>query len=260
MQNHLLLLGCGFTGSRVARLWANHGLPVTTIRSAQIDFTHSQAITRLREITPRGCVVLHSIPTLADAADARLLQALDGLAARVVYLSTTGVYGDAHLVDASTSIAPATPRAQARAATERAVQQGPWTSLILRPAAIYGPGRGVHAALRRGEFARFGDGSNYISRIHVDDLAAIAEAALLSPLEGAFPVADQLSCTSLEIAEYCARLLSLPLPDPTPITQAPETLRANRRVDGTAICQALGVTLRYPTYREGIPACLAEEG
>ena len=197
MQEHLLLLGCGFTGSRVARLWANRGLPVSAIRSAQIDFTQPKSFTRLRDIAPRGCVVLHSVPTLADAADARLLQALDGLAARVVYLSTTGVYGNVHRVDAATPIAPETPRAQARAGTERAVQQGPWSALILRPAAIYGPGRGVHAALRRGEFARFGDGSNYVSRIHVDDLAALAEAALLSPLEGAFPVADRLSCTSL---------------------------------------------------------------
>ena len=91
-----------------------------------------------------------------------------------------------------------------------------------------------------------------MSRIHVDDLAAHAEAALLSDLEGAYPVADQHPCTTREIAEFCASLLNLPLP--ASATQPRTT--SNRRVDGSAIRHALGITLQYPSYRTGIPASL----
>jgi hypothetical protein len=93
----------------------------------------------------------------------------------------------------------------------------------------------------------------------VDDLAAVAEAALLSALTGAYPVADEEPCTSLEIARFCAGLLGLPLPAPVPEDQVSETRRADRRVDGRAIVRLLGVSLRYPSYRQGIPAALAEE-
>jgi nucleoside-diphosphate-sugar epimerase len=88
-----------------------------------------------------------------------------------------------------------------------------------------------------------------VSRIHVEDLATHVEAALLSDVTGAWPVADEEPCTSREIAEYCARLLNRPLPPPR------ETrIHSNRRVDGSAIRRALGITLQYPSYRVGIPA------
>ena len=64
---------------------------------------------------------------------------------------------------------------------ENDVLAGPWSSLILRPAAIYGPDRGVHVSLAQGRHRMLGDGSNYISRIHVDDLAAITAAENINP-------------------------------------------------------------------------------
>lgn len=197
--------------------------------------------------------MLHSIPTLENARDRDFLEPLKGLAKRVVYLSTTSVYGEARFVDEHTPVQPVSAPAHARVLTEQAVAGGPWESLILRPAAIYGPGRGVHVSLREGRYSLPGDGSNFVSRIHVDDLAAIVEAGLLSQLEGAFPVADAHPCTSLEMARYCASLLGEPVSGPG-VSQ-----RANRQVDGSAILKALGVRLRYPSYLAGIPACLEAE-
>ena len=85
---------------------------------------------------------------------------------------------------------------------------GPWSSLILRSAAIYGTGRGVHAALREGRIPR-GAGAGIVSRIHVEDLAAIIEAGLYAELEGAWPVADDAPCSSTEIAAWCVRTMNL---------------------------------------------------
>lgn len=174
----------------------------------------------------------------------------------MLYLSTTGIYGAQRDVDENTSPAPLTEREKLRIEAEAAVRCGPWTSLVLRPAAIYGPSRGVHVAMREGRFQLVGDGGNFVSRIHVDDLAAHVEAALLSDLTGAWPVADELPSTSREIAEFCSRLLDLPMPESLPREAAHETRRADRRVDGRAIRARLGIGLRYPTYREGIPASL----
>jgi nucleoside-diphosphate-sugar epimerase len=110
--------------------------------------------------------------------------------------------------------------------------------------------------MRRGEFRLRGDGSNWISRIHADDLAAHLESALFSDVTGAYPVADEHPCPSAEIAEFCARLLGLPLPASARDHELSETRRADRRVDGSAIRRLLGISLRYPSYLTGIPASL----
>ena len=248
----VLILGSGFTGSRVARLLRENGVEVIAIRRAQIDFTHADGLRQLAVVAPEGCVVLHSVPSLVGAADARLLTALEGKASRLVYLSTTGVYGGAEEVDETTAAMPRTPREHGRVDTENAVADGPWESLILRPAAIYGPGRGVHVSMSEGRYTLMGDGANYISRIHVEDLARIAHVALFAPLTGAYPVADELPCPSREIAQYCSEQYGWPMPASVTAAEVPVTRRTNRRVDGRAICERLGVRLSYPTYREGI--------
>jgi nucleoside-diphosphate-sugar epimerase len=165
-----------------------------------------------------------------------------------VYISSTAVYGNEEIVNETTPVQGPSDRLNA----EQEVIEGPWTSLILRPAAIYGPGRGAHESVRKGTYRA---GNNYISRIHVDDLAAHIEAGLFSTITGAWPVADEEPCTSKEMAEFCAKLLNVPIPQ-----NNTGRLTTNRRVDGTAIRQALGIHLKYPSYRVGIPACLTPPG
>ncbi len=200
--------------------------------------------TRLR----RGALVLHSIPPSGSAG---LIELLGDKPSRVVYLSSTAVYGSATSVDETTPVDPSKPRARERLGVELSVTRGPWSSLILRPAAIYGPGRGAHERVRRGEFNL---SDEYVSRIHVDDLATLVEAGMLSEVTGAWPVADEQPCSSREITEFSAALLGVPVP----ANGSPVTRRAgDRRVDGSAIRKALGIALCYPTYRAGIPAALA---
>ena len=208
--------------------------------------------------------VLLSVPTLriGDALDEptpRILASLTGCPAHVTYLSTTGVYGAWATVDESTPAAPVTDRQRLRKRAEDAVRSLPCDSLVLRPAAIYGPNRGVHAAMRKGRFRLAPGGGRYVSRIHVNDLAQVAVGAMAMGLQGSFPVADALPATSAEVARFCAELLDLPLPPEVPDRDLDETRRGGRRVDGRAVLRRTGLTLRYPTYREGIPASIAEE-
>lgn len=268
----IFILGCGYTGRRVAERFLRRGDAVTvTTRDPQaladvaaigarvIRFDASGTGTGALPVE-RGDLVLHSIPVIEGMAGPveRTRELLAGFAeepARVVYLSTTGVYGPVRDVDETTPVNPATERERMRVAAEELVLEGPWSSLVLRPAAIYGPGRGIHVSMAEGRFRLAGSGENYVSRIHVEDLASHAVAGLMAmEVGGAWPVGDELPCTSREIAEYCSGLLGLPMPESAGMDRVHETRRADRRVDGRAIRQALGVTLRYRTYREGIPA------
>ncbi len=257
----ILILGAGFTGERVARRLEATGHEVLCTNSRNLPLPD---VSFLESLPGDDWTVLHSIPVirLPDGPwepTPLLVNALRGKARRMVYLSTTGVYGDARDVDETTPVNARTPRETLRLDAECAVQSGPWSSCILRPAAIYGPGRGAHVSIREGKWKIGGDGSNFVSRIHVDDLATHAVAALTSDLTGAWPVADEEPCTTLAITEFCCALLGLPLPPAVPPGTLDETRRADRRVNGTAVRARLGITLEYPSYRTGIPASFKEE-
>ena len=114
----------------------------------------------------------------------------------------------------------------------------------------------AHVAMHEGRYRLVGDGSNWTSRIHVDDLAAVAEAALASDHEGAFPVADDRPAPAREVASFVAGLLGCAMPEAADASAAHETLRTTRKVDGRAIRELLGVALRYPDYEVGIRASL----
>jgi len=156
-----LILGCGYTASRVARGLLDSGSKVTCTNRRSVDIAGANCVAlnslderSLKELPQhltKGITVLHSIPECTST------QALVDLLRpfhpkRFVYLSTTGVYGSTEFVDQSTLAAPETERDKERLQTEQLISAGPWSSLILRPAAIYGPHRGVHISARSGIF------------------------------------------------------------------------------------------------------------
>lgn len=275
MSKAFVILGAGYTGLRVAALLAASGAEVLAVargaRPAELpaavgwlraDLATERGRDLVRTALPAGARALLSVPTL-EAADGpfdpgpAIVERLAEGVSRWVYLSTTGVYGAAREVDEATATAPASERTALRVRTEAAILAA--GGLVLRPAAIYGPGRGVHVALREGRHRLVDGGNGFVSRIHVDDLAALTVAALHGELRGAFPVADDAPSTSREVAGFVCALLSLPPPGSIPAAAAHETQRADRRVDGRAVRGALGVTLHFPTFREGIPAALRDE-
>lgn len=275
MSLPVVILGCGYTGSRLALRLAARNIPVLAagrsfrhlpprpdIRRLEADFGRAEDLQTLASALPDEFLLVHSIPVLEDRRDAtrQVLEALGDRARRIVYLSTTAVYGSHTGVDEATPPDPQTPEARLRREAETAVLSAPCPSIVLRPAAIYGPGRGVHVSIPAGRYRLAGDGSAWVSRIHVDDLAALVEAALFSRVGGAWPVADEEPARQRDIAAFVCRLLGCPMPACAPAEQLHRTLRANRRVDGRAIFRLHGLALRYPTYRTGIPACLAAEG
>lgn len=274
-----LILGCGYTGERVARRLLDRGACVHATtrnpdRLARLARRH--ALVSALEVSAQGSVeelqrlvasmgpglrVLYSIPVLTEPCGVgtdEVFRALGSRTERVVYLSTTAVYGDASVVDEHSLARPNDDEGRLRLLAEHAAGQGPWSTIVLRPAAIYGPQRGVHVLVRRGDLGRVRDLDRVVSRVHVEDLAAIAEAALLSNAAGAFPVADDEPATTREVAAFCHEKGGLG-PWVHENDQSTTTGWRGRRVNGQAIRHLLGIDLRYPSYRTGIPAAIREE-
>ncbi len=205
---------------------------------------------------PREAILVHSIPPLAEPDNSAIHSLITAIQPRrIIYISSTGVYGSQTEVDAATPPSPNDEKGRARLAEEEwlAHPSARRSCLILRSAAIYGPGRGVHVRLREGKLPRGAGG--VVSRIHVDDLISILEAAIASGLEGAWPVADECPAASEEVVVWCANRLGIALPEDSP-QHFPVS---GRRVDGKKIRDLLGVTLKYPSYRTGIPASMQTE-
>jgi nucleoside-diphosphate-sugar epimerase len=258
----VVILGLGFTGTRLARRLIRRGVPVAAIVRGVERFPEMAGLgVRLAELAgnvriPENAIVAHLIPPLPEPENTALRESILKVAPkRVVYISSTGVYGGRTDVDWESPAMPNDERGGLRLEEERWIACGPWSSLILRSAAIYGPGRGVHAAVREGKIPR-GVGSGITSRIHVEDLAALVEAGLFADLQGAWPVADDAPCATAEIVRWCADLMHL---EAVSRDENGGKTVAGRNVDGRKIREILGVELKYPSWKTGIAACLAEE-
>lgn len=257
----VVVFGAGFTGSRVATLAAATGARVVgTVRSEGraaslvglgFEVTREPVLEVAARRVGAGTHVIVTFPPDGET-DALLAPLLAGAAA-VSYVSTTGVYGDAEgTIDDRTPVtthpAPSHARVLEAEALYRAVG-----ATVLRAPGIYGPGRGLHVRVLRGEHRLPGAGENYTSRIHVDDLSALLLASRRVRGE-TFVVGDAEPARQCDFVEFLVRTYGCARPPSVPEEQVHETLRRNRRVDPRRALDVLGVTLSYPTYREGVAA------
>lgn len=281
-----LIIGCGDIGLRTARSW-DEG-PVTGV------VRRPESAARLVEagVEPRvmdldqpgalpplptaGAAVVYLVPPPAQGeGDPRLLALLTHLArgplpARIVYLSTSGVYGDrgGDWVDESAPVNPDTARARRRLAAEQAVTtfaaQHGVAHVILRVGGIYGPDRLPVERLRRGDPVLRVEECGYTNRIHADDLARVVAAAARRARPGAvYNVSDGCPGTMTEYLLAVADHLGLPHPPQISMAEAKERLSPamlsylteSRRLDSRRMREELGVKLQYPDLAAGLAAC-----
>jgi nucleoside-diphosphate-sugar epimerase len=285
MPDHVII-GCGYTGARLARRLGGDPLTFTgsdasarQLRAAGLEtsaWNLDQEPSNLVDVTG-ACVHYLAPPPETGAGDPRLarcLRALRGRPRKFIYVSTTGVYGDAGggAVTESTPPAPTTERGQRRLAAENAVRAwceargAPW--LILRVPGIYGPGRLPLARICRGDPSIAEPEAGPGNRIHVDDLVTILLAAAKSPtaVNRVYNVGDGQHASSTVYFRTVARLAGLTPPPELPraevadrVSPATWSFMADaRRVDTTRMQQELGVKLAYPDLETGVRASLAE--
>lgn len=254
-----VIFGAGYVGARAAALAAARGDEVlATVRSAA----------RAAGLEGRGFTVT-TAPVLEVAAglelaglhaiicfppdgqtDAQLARLLAGAAA-ISYVSSTGVYGErSGVVDDTTALPEVATASQARILSAEAAYRAVGAT-VLRAPGIYGPDRGLHVRVVSGAHRLPGDGSGVMSRIHADDLAALLLASAQVRGE-TFVVADLEPAPQREVVEWICAEYGCPLPPSVPESEVHESLRRNRRVDGSRALARLGVTLQVPTFRLGM--------
>jgi nucleoside-diphosphate-sugar epimerase len=284
MTRRLFIFGLGYSGLAIARAaqaagWSVAGTVRTADKAASLR-AHGIEAHPFDGSRPVDPAVLrdtaHVLCTIAPGSggDPALGASAGALrdAGWLGYLSTTGVYGDrgGAWVDEDTPPRPAQPRSVERLAAEQAWQalgqrSGAAVTLFRLPG-IYGPGRSALDQVRAGTARRIDKPGQVFSRIHVADIAGAVLAAMARDGSGGiFNVADDLPAPSGDVVAYACELLGRPVPPAIPWAEAEPTLgpmarsfyAESRRVRNERMKRELGVTLRYPTYREGLEAILA---
>ena len=285
----LLVAGCGDIGLRVLRLlrgrWRLLALSSSPARFEALrqagavpllgNLDHPATLRRLAGLAD---AVLHLAPPAAtgteDRRTAHLLQALarGGRVRRLVYASTTGVYGDAAgaSFDETRAVAPATARAQRRVDAEQRLRayglaSGVQVSLLRIPGIYAGDRLGGHPRERLARAApvlRAAD-DVYTNHIHADDLARACVAALYRGLPQR--VVNVCDNTDLRMGDYfdlAAELCGLPRPPRISRAEAALLLSPmqlsfmgeSRRLQNRRLTQELRLRLRYPTVLQGLLA------
>lgn len=289
-QPNALIVGCGYTGARIAQALADthnvlgivrskassETLQAKGFRAVAVDFDSLSIDTwpLTRQDVDDSRLFYLTPPPAAGTSDARLdrfLRCLKGKPSVLVYMSTTGVYGnqDGEWVDESTPVNPQTNRAQRRMSAEHMTRiwctENGVRRVVLRVPGIYGPGRIPTARLQRREpFIRLSE-AGVTNRIHVDDLvAACIAAAVNEQARGVYNVTDGNSMSSTEFMRRVAKIAQLPAPNEISMEEARVTMGAerlsfldeSRRVSNARMLNELGIKLQFADIDSGIRASL----
>jgi len=288
----LICFGLGYSAQHFVEIFGQKfDRIVGTVRSAEraatldahpsgrlkaLIFDGSSATPDLRSIIAEADAALISVPP--DENGDPVLRTCGEVLAHaqrlraIVYLSTIGVYGDrgGAWVDETTPPQPGASRSRERLAAEQAwldfgVRRGIAVA-VLRLAGIYGPGQNALVQIASGKARRIVKPGQVFNRTHVADIAQAIDAAFTRQASGIFNVADDEPTPPADPIVFAAQLLGVAPPPEIPFEQAAPTMspmalsfwQECRRVKNDKLKRELGVSLRYPTYREGLRALFDE--
>lgn len=263
-----VLLGCGDLGIRVGTELAATGHHVTGVRRT-ISALPPQITGVAADLTvgpvpnlPADLLVITMTPDRRDPSGYRttyvdgVRRGLDavlrsGPPQRAVLVSSTSVYGELEGdLDETTSVAPQADRPKILLESEALFRAAVPHGIILRLSGLYGaPGNRLVRKVREGENP---DPGRWTNRIHRED-AATAITHLLTMTEepaGLYIGTDDEPAQAGEVRDFVADELGVPRPTPTGATEPTGRRMLNSRL------RATGLSLRYPTYREGYRAQL----
>jgi nucleoside-diphosphate-sugar epimerase len=276
----LVILGCGYVGSRLTRTALAEGRTVRVCArstgrlgalgalGAQIKYLDASIPKQLAPAVSGlpGATVVYSIPPVTalppgQAIRAALQAAYGTGCACFLLFSSSGLYGsqpdDDVWIDEDTPVARDDPPMLGVLSDELEVERCTFVRLrtvILRLAPVYGPGRGLRERLRKREFRLLDDGQHATSRIHVDDVGhAVSAAEARAPHGSRYLVADDEPTTQGQYTRWLCERMAIPMPPSRQMFEpgAPRVAHRNRRVRNTRLKQELGIELAYPSFREG---------
>jgi len=285
----LYIVGCGDIGTRVARMAVDRKIKVFSLSRGNkfpqgketseagfkvCDLDSSETLSGLNF---HGAAILYSAPPPGGGVtDTRVRNFLAALEvgcepAKIVYISTTSVYGDCgdELVTEERPVNPANHTAKRRCDAEERLRA--WGAekgvpvVILRVSGIYGPGRIPMQRILSREPLLDEREVGYTNRIHADDLAVICMAALDMGENGdIFNVCDGEESKMTDYFNAITDLLDLPRLPQIPLAEARRAMSPlmfsymteSRKISNRKMLEKLGIKLKYPTMMEGLKASL----
>jgi nucleoside-diphosphate-sugar epimerase len=286
-----LIIGCGDIGVRTARLLQQAGGRVSGLARSAESAARLRAFgivpvtgdlddaASLADLPTAGKLVYYLAPPPGGGpVDSRMrnfcrMIGSARLPSRVVYVSTSGVYGDCggNLVTEATPVNPRTSRAQRRVDAETALQawgrQHGVAIVILRVTGIYGPGRLPLARIQQGHPVLTEAESPPTNRIHADDLARVCvKAAYRAAAGDIFNVSDGQPGTMAQYFNAICDMLGLPRLPQVGMAEARRVmnpmmlsyLTESRRMDNRKMLEELGIDLLYPDIDAGLKNVVAQ--
>lgn len=260
-EKHLLIFGNGYVAGFLADAAAALGFTVTiSTRSPNNDNTRSSHISlhQFGDPLPQG--VTHVVSTAPPhEGEDPILAVYPTFPPRVEfvgYLSSTGVYGDYEGQDVTeqSPLKANAPRSLARIAAEKQ-----WRGLsrivhVFRLSGIYGPRRNMLERVRKGKTDGLEKSERPVNRIHVDDICQIVLEAMSKPSKTTeiYNLADDLAAPTYKVLEYAAQKLGVKLDGND--TQKSHLSDGSRVVNCQKAKKQLGISLKHPTYKEGLDA------
>jgi len=281
----IVIAGCGYIGTRVARTWVKRGAQVTClVRSPENRASLlSEGITvasgsfddqsEIPPVDTGGTILYYFVPPpgggIIDSRARHFCAALSGSTppSRIVYISATSVYSekDGGTVTESSDTKPLSAMGKRRLDAEQVFQEyGAAVGvpvIILRVSGIYGPGRLPLMQISQGQPLLREEESGPSNRIHADDLAAVCLAAAERGEGGEiFNVSDGHPSSMTSYFNACADVLGYPHQPQVSLDEAGRTMSPlmlsyvtdSRIVDNTRMLKRLNIRLRYPTLYDGL--------
>ncbi len=291
-MNEVVIVGCGDIGCRVGKILLEQGKQVlATAKTAESaadlqaqgfntvagNFDYQEDAP---EVPVHGKQVYYFMPPQGGGkSDYRMLNFCQKLSAdncpgKVVYISTSGVYGDCGgaLVTEETPINPQTTRALRRASAESQLQELAeklgFELIILRVTGIYGPGRLPVSRIMQGHPVLLPEDASYTNRIHAYDLVQVCLAAMDRGEHGdIFNVCDGQESSMTDYFLAVADLYELPRPKQISMAEAEKEMnplmlsyqKESRRMSNKKLLEKLGIELQFPTLAEGLEVSREEQ-
>jgi len=285
-MNSVTIVGCGYVGRRVATKLTEKDVDVSAVVRSKQSAERLKTLgfdTLYLDLDAEGNELINIADTslfyfvpppstgVTDPRVENLIRSFDqnGHPSRVVYISTTGVYGNCNgrWIDESEPVKPLVDRSRKRLAAEQSWRQ--WADLndrelvILRVSGIYGPDRLPLERLKQGLPLLREQDAPYSNRIHVDDLVNVCLATMTKGVNGAvYNVSDGNPSTMIDYFNRIADKAGLNRPPQIDRQEAEQKLskgmlsymNESRRLSNRKMLDELAIELQYPDLESGLSA------
>ncbi len=291
MKKKLLIIGCGDTGKRVLQQLerkktqivitnrqqiSDDQLSYGDVNIVSIDLDEKES---LASLSSSDAYIFYFVPPPGSGEqDNRMLNfiqslAKDGAPKRIVYISTTGVYGDCQgkWVTEQTAVTPGNARSKRRLHAESLLQSycedTKTEYVILRVSGIYCLEKLPLERLKQGMQVLQPQLAPFSNRIHADDLARFCLSAMFDgPGNEVFNIADGNPSSISDYFIQISRAFGLPTPELLNWKQAKialspamlSYLNESKKVSNEKLCKMLGVKVKYSTLEQGLQQCVAQ--